>query len=313
MNWISKILKVGEKIKANIQKKFPTKKQQAESKWISCCSEYPNLKSEIFNEEQLNTCPRCDRHYPFTPRERFNHFFGKNNYEILDTPRPPDNPINWPDKIYEKKLKKARELTGHHCAVMVAQGKRDGIKITSFAIDSRFIGGSINNSSGEAIVSCFAKALEDKTPVLGWSEGGGQAMYQSGISLQFMVKTVLAANTFKKESGQPYINIYTNKVYGGITASFAAPSLSDIAFSEPKGTMIGFAGQAIVRNQTREELNSDFQTSSRMLEVGFVDAIFHRKEINDKIMNILKILLHKKNNEFEATDNNTKIREKISA
>jgi len=321
MNWISKILRVGEKIKTNIQKKFPTKKEQADSKWISCCAG-PTLKSNIFNNEQLNTCPECNKHFPFTPRERFDHFFGKNNYEILDTPKPPDNPIDWPDKIYEEKLKKARKLTGHHCAVMVVQGIRDGIKVTSFAIDSRFIGGSINNSSGEAIVSCFARALEDKTPVVGWSEGGGQAMYQSGIALQFMVKTVLAVNTFKKESGQPYVNIYTNKCYGGITASFAAPSLSDITFAEPSqgnGTMVGFAGQAIVRNQTREELSSDFQSSNQMLEKGFIDHLFHRKEINDKIINILKILLHRKSNykeiknELEATKNNSKVGEKISA
>ena len=30
--------KIGENIKRNIQKKFPTKKEQAESNWISCCS-----------------------------------------------------------------------------------------------------------------------------------------------------------------------------------------------------------------------------------------------------------------------------------
>ena len=132
-------------------------------------------------------------------------------------------------------------------------------------------------------------------------------------------RTVLAANTFKEESKQPYINIYTNKVYGGITASFAGPSIADITFSEPKGTMVGFAGQAIVKNQTREELPEDFQTSSRMLDVGFIDAIYHRKEINDKIINILKILLHKKstykeiNNELEVKENNSKAGEKISA
>ena len=37
-NWITKILKVGEKIKSNIKKKIPTKKEQADSKWISCSS-----------------------------------------------------------------------------------------------------------------------------------------------------------------------------------------------------------------------------------------------------------------------------------
>ena len=90
MNWLTKIKIFGDKIKRNFDKKFPSKKEQTESDWISCCG--PQLKSAIFNDEQLNTCPNCNKHYPFRPRERFDHFFGKNNYEILDTPIPTDDP-----------------------------------------------------------------------------------------------------------------------------------------------------------------------------------------------------------------------------
>ena len=104
----------------------------------------------------------------------------------------------------------------------------------------------------EAIVYCFQKAIDDLTPVVAWSEGGGQAMQESNIALHFMVKTVLAANTFKDSTKLPFINIYTNKCYGGITASFAAPSIADICFAAP--SMVGFAGQHIVKNQTREDL-----------------------------------------------------------
>ena len=92
-----------------------------------------------------------------------------------------------------------------------------------------------------------------------------------------------------------------NKCYGGISASFAA--LGDIAFAE-KSTMIGFAGQAIVKNQTREELPQGFQTSSELLRTGFLDGEFHRNEINDKIMTILSILL-KKNSAINSNVNET--------
>ena len=79
MNWLTKIKTFGDKIKKNLQKKFPTQKEQLGTPWISCCSG-PQLKSTIFNEEQLNTCPNCNKHYPFTPRERFDNFYkGKNN------------------------------------------------------------------------------------------------------------------------------------------------------------------------------------------------------------------------------------------
>ena len=293
MNWLTKIKVFGDKIKKNIKKKFPTKEEQAESDWISCCG--PKLKSTIFNKEQLNTCPNCNKHYPFTPRKRFDHFFGKNNYKIINTPMPADDPLDFPG--YKEKLAKGRKLTGHHCAVMVAQGVRDGIRITSFAIDSRFNGGSINSAAGEAVVACFQKGIDDSTPIVGWSEGGGQSMQESNIALHFMVKTILAANTFKNSTGLPYINIYTNKVYGGITASFAGPSIADICFAEP--SMVGFAGQHIVKNQTRENLPEGFQTSQVLLEKGMCDGVYHRKEINEKIIGILKLLL-KKNSEINS-------------
>ena len=95
MNWITKALSFGEKIKKNLKKKFPTKQEQLESPWISCCKG-PVQRSTIFNSETLNTCPDCSKHYPFTPKERFDHFFSKGNYEIIDTPKPNDNPLDFP-------------------------------------------------------------------------------------------------------------------------------------------------------------------------------------------------------------------------
>ena len=68
--------------------------------------------------------------------------------------------------------------------------------------------------------------------------------------------------------------------------------------------MIGFAGQHIVRHQTREDLPSNFQSSSELMRTGFLDAEFHRKEINDKIMTVLKILL-KKNSVIKSEENET--------
>ena len=183
MNWLKKTFQFREKIK-KLLKKRPTKEEIESSDWTSCCG--PQFKSTIFNEEQLNTCPNCNKHYPFPPRERFTNFYkGKNNYKIIDTPIPSDDPLDFPG--YKEKLEKGRRITGHHCAVMVAQGVRDGINITSFAIDSRFNGGSINAAAGEAIVTCFQKGIDDSTPVVGWSEGGGQSMQESSISLHFIV------------------------------------------------------------------------------------------------------------------------------
>ena len=298
MNWLTNLIKAGSKIKERIRERA-TREEIKNSKWMSpCCGNTPILKSSIFNDEQLNTCPNCDKHYPFPPRQRFDHFYGKNKWELIDTPRIPDDPLRWPGDVYKKKLAAARKATNQRCSVLVALGERDGMKITSFAINSSFIGGAISVESAEAILKACDIAIENQTPLIAWSEGGGQIMFESGLSLQGMARTVLGVNEVKKNN-LPYINIYTNKCYGGISASFAG--VSDIAFAE-KSSMIGFAGQHIVRNQTREDLPTNFQSSSELIRTGFCDGEFHRKEINDKIMTVLKILL-KKNSAISAEEN----------
>ena len=298
VNWLQKVIAAGSKIKERIRERA-TREEIKNSKWMSpCCGNTPILKSSIFNEEQLNTCPNCDKHYPFPPRQRFDHFYGKNKWELIDTPKIPDDPLQWPGDVYKKKLAAARKATNQRCSVLVALGERDGVKITSFAINSAFIGGAISVESAEAILKACDVAIENQTPLIAWSEGGGQIMFESGLSLQGMARTVLGVNEVKKNN-LPYINIYTNKCYGGISASFAG--VSDIAFAE-KSSMIGFAGQHIVRNQTREDLPTNFQSSSELIRTGFCDGEFHRKEINDKIMTVLKILL-KKNSAISAEEN----------
>ena len=300
MNWINKILIAGKNIKKRIRERA-SREEILASKWMSpCCGNTPILKSSIFNDEQLNTCPNCDKHFPFPPRQRFNHFYGKNKWELIDTPRIPDDPLRWPGDVYKKKLAAARKATNQRCSVLVALGERDGMKITSFAINSAFIGGAISVESAEAILKACDIAIENQTPLIAWSEGGGQIMFESGLSLQGMARTVLGVNEVKKNN-LPYINIYTNKCYGGISASFAG--VSDIAFVE-KTSMVGFAGQNIVKNQTREDLKSNFQSSTELIRTGFADGEFHRKEINDKIMTILMILL-KKDSVLKSEENET--------
>ena len=298
VNWLQKVIAAGSKIKERIRERA-SREEIKNSKWMSpCCGNTPILKSSIFNDEQVNTCPNCDKHFPFPPRQRFEHFYGKNKWELIDTPRIPDDPLRWPGDVYKKKLAAARKATNQRCSVLVALGERDGMKITSFAINSAFIGGAISVESAEAILKACDVAIENQTPLIAWSEGGGQIMFESGLSLQGMARTVLGVNEVKKNN-LPYINIYTNKCYGGISASFAG--VSDIAFVE-KSSMVGFAGQHIVKNQTREDLKSNFQSSTELIRTGFADGEFHRKEINDKIMTVLKILL-KKNSAISAEEN----------
>ena len=81
MNWLTKIKILGDKIKRNLQKKFPTKEEIANSDWTSCCKG-PVLKKDL--EENLWVCNSCGKHHRISCRQRFDIFFGKNSYDNVD-------------------------------------------------------------------------------------------------------------------------------------------------------------------------------------------------------------------------------------
>ena len=292
MNWLTKAINFGEKVK-KILKKRPSKQDIANSDWTSCCKG-PVLKKDL--EENLWVCNSCGKHHRITCRQRFDIFFGKDSYEILETPIPTEDPLNWKDtKSYKDRLKDAKKKTGQNCAAMIATGKINGIKITAGAINFEFIGGSIGAAEGEAIIYGVQHAIENQTPYVFFPCGGGQRMFESPIALANMTRTTLAINELKKNN-LPYIVCFTDPTAGGITASFAM--LGDIHFAE-KGCLIAFAGKRVIQATVKEELSPDFQTAEFVEKHGFVDKVVDRKDIRKEIGNLLEILL-KKNSEIHS-------------
>ncbi len=284
MNWIKKTLRFGEKIKRIIRKRA-SKEEIANSDWTSCCKG-PILKKDL--EENLWVCPSCNKHHRISPRQRFDIVFGKNNYEILKTPIPQDDPLNWSDaKPYKDRLKIARKKTGMDCGMMVVNAYLKNIKITAIASDFDFVGGSIGAAEGEAFLYGIQQAIENKQPFIIFTSGGGMRMMESLISLSQMTRTTLAINELKKNN-LPYIVCLTDPTAGGITASYAM--LGDIHLAEP-GALIAFAGARVIQGTVREELPEGFQKSEYVEKTGFVDLIVERKDLNEKISTLLSILL----------------------
>ena len=297
MNWIKKVLHIGEKIKKVIKKRA-TKEEIASSDWISCCKG-PVLKKDL--EENLWVCDACGKHHRINCRQRFDIVFGKNNYEILETPIPQDDPLGWKDsKTYKERLKIARNKTGQECAVMIVKTKINNIDITAGAFDFAFIGASVGAAEGEAIIYGIQNAIDNQTPFVLFTAGGGMRMFESLIALSQMTRTTLAINELKKNN-LPYLVCLTDPTAGGITASFAM--LGDIAIAEP-GALIAFAGKRVIQATVKEELPSDFQKSEYVQKCGFVDLIVHRKDLREKIGSILSILL-KKNSVINSVSDET--------
>ena len=76
----------------------------------------------------------------------------------------------------------------------------------------------------------------------------------------------------------------TDPVYGGVSASLAL--LGDINAAEP-GARAGFAGQAIIEQTIRQKLPKGFQRAEFLLEHGAIDMIIHRKDMVERVGNLL--------------------------
>ncbi len=283
MNWITKFIK--PKIKSLFEKR--SSKSEG-SLWTTC-----GCKNLIYKEDlqsNFNCCPKCGAHHKLSCKERFELFFDNKEFEILETPVPFEDPLNFYDtKKYTERLKAAKKKTQQDDAIAIAKGKINNIEITAGAQDFRFIGGSFGAASGEAFISGVQHAIDNKTPFIFFSCSGGQRMMESLIALSQMTRTVLAVNELKKNN-LPYIVVLTDPTTGGVTASWAM--LGDILIAEPKAT-IGFAGRRVIASTVGETLPEEFQTSEYVQEHGGIDLVIERKYLNSTIGTLLSVLLKK--------------------
>ncbi len=283
MNWITKFIK--PKIKSLFKKKTST---ADETLWISC-----ECKNLIYKEDfknNYNCCPKCGAHHKLSCKERFKMFLDNGAFEILETPLPKDDPLNFTDnKKYTDRLKVARKKTGQDDAILIATGKVNNIEVTIGAQDFRFIGGSFGAASGEAFIAGVQHSINNKTPYIFFSCSGGQRMMESSIALMQMTRTTLAINELKKNN-LPYIVVLTDPTTGGVTASWGM--LGDILIAEPKAT-IGFAGRRVIQDTVRETLPAEFQTAEYVKDHGGIDLVVERKYLNSTIGTLLSVMLKK--------------------
>ena len=154
--------------RSNFKKKFPTKEEVENSDWTSCCTG-PILKKDL--EDNFWVCNACGKHHRTNCLQRFDIFFGKENYEIIKTPIPGDeNPLKWEDvKPYKNRLADAKKKTGQDCAIMVAKGKINNIEVIAAASNFEFLGGSVSIAESEAIVYAVQNAIDNKIPFVNFS------------------------------------------------------------------------------------------------------------------------------------------------
>lgn len=259
------------------------KKETPEGLWYKC----PKCKSVVAHddhEKSMYVCGTCAHHEKIGSLEYFQILFDNGKYTEFAKGLFAGDPLEFEDtKKYVDRIKNERAKTGLDDAIRVAYGKMNKEEFVVAAMDFKFIGGSMGSVVGEKISRAIDKAIELNCPFMIISKSGGARMMEAGLSLMQMAKTS-AKLTQLADAKLPYISLLTDPTTGGVTASFAM--LGDVNIAEPNA-LIAFAGPRVVKETIGRDLPEGFQTSEFLLEHGFLDMIVERKDLKEKISQLL--------------------------
>jgi acetyl-CoA carboxylase carboxyl transferase subunit beta len=271
-----------KRLKDGIQTATKFKKETPDGLWHKCdnCGELSTHKDLAENEY---ICPKCDYHVRIGSQEYFNIIFDGKYTTLFDEIVSTDA-LGFHDlKSYESRLKEAYKKTGLKDSMAVATGKIKGRGLTICCMDFSFIGGSMGSVVGEKIARAIDYCIEKQTPLLIISKSGGARMMESAFSLMQMAKTSAKLTQLAK-ARLPYFSLMTDPTTGGVTASYAM--LGDINMAEPKA-LIGFAGPRVIKETIKRDLPEGFQTSEYLLDKGFLDFIVSRKDLKNRLDELL--------------------------
>ncbi len=193
-------------------------------------------------------------------------------------------------KSYQDRLDDAAKKVNVSEAISVASGKINGRKLVCACMNFNYIGGSMGSVVGERIAAAIDHCIKTKSSLLIISKSGGARMMEAAFSLMQMAKTA-SKLTQLTEAKLPFISLMTDPTTGGVTASFAM--LGDLNIAEPEA-LIGFAGPRVIKETIKKDLPKGFQRSEFLLEHGFLDFIVDRKELKDRLADIIGMLMNEK-------------------
>ena len=262
------------------------KKVRTEGLWVKC----ENCRQIIWKkdlEDNMNVCPKCEKHFRIDARTRLAQLLDDNQYTVFDADISSTDPLKFVDlKPYSSRLKQAQHDTGLKDAVINAHGKLMGRAVIASVMEYSFIGGSMGAVVGEAITRAVERAADARTPLIIVSASGGARMMEGVISLMQLAKISSALAKLDKAK-VPYVSLLTDPTTGGVTASFAM--LGDLNIAEP-GALIGFAGPRVIEQTIRQKLPPGFQRSEFLLQHGMLDAVVPRKQLKPYIARALDFM-----------------------
>jgi len=292
MSWFEKLLP--SKIRTDSSKR----KSVPEGLWTKCTSCNAVLyRAEL--ERNIDVCPKCNHHMRIGARRRLEAFLDPEPRVELGAELSPVDALKFRDsKKYKDRISAAQKTTDESDALIVMNGRVNGIALVACAFEFRFMGGSMGSVVGERFRRAAEYCLAEEIPLVCFSASGGARMQEALFSLMQMAKTSAALAKLSRR-GIPFISVLTDPTMGGVSASLAM--LGDINIAEPNA-LIGFAGPRVIEQTVRETLPAGFQRSEFLLEHGAIDMIVERGEMRDRVSQLLAMLTRQPAPDIERTE-----------
>lgn len=282
MSWFKKLLP------ASIRTEGSSKRSIPEGLWTSCAE----CKAVLYRaelERNLEVCIKCGHHMRVGARRRLEQFLDEGTGTEIAGELAPVDFLKFKDtKRYRDRINAAQKATGETDALVVMEGRANGLPLVACAFEFAFLGGSMGSVVGERFARAARRCLEARIPLVCFCASGGARMQEALVSLMQMAKTS-AAVAAMREHRLPYVVVLTDPTTGGVSASLG--TLGDVIIGEP-GALIGFAGPRVIEQTVRQVLPEGFQRSEFLLEHGALDMIVDRRELKSTITALLSVLGH---------------------
>jgi acetyl-CoA carboxylase carboxyl transferase subunit beta len=279
MSWFEKI--VPSKIRTERRSR-----SVPEGLWIKC----PACDAVLYRaelERNLMVCPKCSHHMRIGARERLRALLDPEPLTEIGANVMPEDPLKFKDsKRYRDRLAQAQKATRENDALVAVEGRLHGEPLVACAFEFAFLGGSMGSVVGERFKRSVDHAIARRCPVVCFTATGGARMQEALLSLMQMAKTAAALTRLAREH-LPFISVMTDPTTGGVSASLAM--LGDLNIAEPHA-LIGFAGPRVIQQTVRETLPEGFQRSEFLLEHGGLDLIIDRRDMRDRLAQLLRLL-----------------------
>ena len=290
MSWFQKI------IPPKIKRRESAKKVVPEGLWSKC----PSCEAVLYAadlETNHHVCPQCAHHLRIGARKRLDILLDEEGRNEIGANVLPIDPLRFKDsRRYPDRLSEAVRETEEQDALVVMEGRLFGLPVTVAAFEFRFMGGSMGSVVGERFALAAERAIEFRCPLVCFSATGGARMQEGLFSLMQMAKTS-AAIARMRSHGLPFVSVLTHPTTGGVSASLGM--LGDLNIAEPKA-LIGFAGPRVIEQTVRETLPEGFQRAEFLVEHGAVDIIIDRREMRDRLADLLALMMNQPKHDKEA-------------